>query len=404
MSSTAIFKRVNTGVPDALWFSTNVSAFTHKNWNALTNYIKDWKEYSVGDPDGPGTTRKWRLFRETDFLSKCVLKVVIPTPGGTPGTYHRFHNWTGFDLIDTVTTKYTGQEPHDFRGEDMYKIFRTNFDERTRQAWSNLMAGDTSDAERDLLAAGTQTLYIPLFLLFFAHSTHAALPNGALANDVIVQVKFKQAQDILNTDYTSPTVTWTSTLKTYEYHVTTIERGVHLAEAETEHGILWHAFQNQYSNGNLIPSGTTSWTQPIRGITGPIVEMYVTFWQSADRTAGTGTAYNTDPWNYQVWQDITIIADNNRELVHKKDFAESQYLLLPEHHTGAPGEPIYNHSFALLPEDKWLCTGSIDFTNLNNPQLVINFPAATTVNYYCDIMCVMRQVIQLKDADLSKAY
>lgn len=400
MSSTSIFKRVNTGVADALWFSTGVSAFTHKNWNALTNYIKDWKEYSISDPDGPGTIRKFRVYRETDFLAKCVLKVVIPTPGGTPGTYHRFHNWTGFDLIKKVTTKYTGQEPHDFTGEDMYKILRTNFDEKTRHSWAQLMAGDTSDLERDALAAGTQTIYVPLFLLFFAHSTHAALPNGALANDITIQVEFKTAGEVLNTDYTAPTVSWTSTLKTYEYHVTTIERGVHLAEAETEHGLLWHAFQNQYCNDNLIPSGSTSYTIPIKGITGPIVEIYVTFRRNSDRS----TSYAYDPWNYQVWQDMKLIADANRELIHLKDFAESQWLLWPEHHTGMPGEPIYNHSFALLPEDKNLCTGSIDFTNLNNPQLVVNFPAAISENFYCDIMCVMRQVIQLKDADLSKAY
>jgi hypothetical protein len=98
------------------------------------------------------------------------------------------------------------------------------------------------------------------------------------------------------------------------------------------------------------------------------------------------TANGMDLLREQTWRDTTL---SDMLLFYPNGFKKQIYVR------------VFND---LTPTDDLNCVGSINFLNLNNPQLELRFLSALTSDHYLDVYAKVHMIIQMVNGQLHRLF
>jgi len=366
--------------------STDLSLFLHAPSN---NYSMPFvEEYRLTDvygtsPQNFGTKYSFMLYNNCDMIGDCYIKLVIPALGGG-ATNARICDYV-VNAIQTVDIYIGGILVTTITAEEIIIYYLRNKSPQQIKAFQNLVAGNLTTTQRINLATQPQTFYID-FIPFWSRSENPSyfLPIRYIAgkNDVRVDITFKDQTQFLNADSGSPTASITTLqLLTQCYYVTDPQRiairdlcvkGYDMKIVDTAQKVL----------GQVLLAGTNSYQIKLTNFRSPTADFYFILRPSSSVT----TTYGNQPMNFQFLSTWSLDAAGTT--IIKQNIIDSLvniHIINAQRFPGFDGIPIYGFSWSFEPNNPNSFMGNLDFTNMVNPILTINFSSNLTENYNVDV-------------------
>jgi hypothetical protein len=363
---------------------------------------------------------------------------------------HRYIEGAGLHIIEKIDIVYGSNLLQTIRPEDIE--LRANLYEQTEtlQYTKELMgwygashASDQGSTPEDALL---RTYVIHLPTVFWGVSPNQWLPVFLLkdVNNLRIHVKLRDWASIVTADinqFTVPTPTHISTVATgvlpdsttplsvrlrcVNVHLTAFEKDyfVQLAgsrgtrEGTEDDGLLYKFQDIERHEREVVTSGATSRVLKLSNFRSPTTQLIFILrkqakvdnkWPYTSSTTLTLAQQRQDP-TQASYEGITYnkITANGMDLCreqHWRDTTLSEMLL---YYPNGFKKDIYVRVFNdLTPTDELNCVGSINFMNLNNPQLELKWVGSEipSENMYLDVYAKVHQVVQLVNGQLHKLF
>lgn len=375
------------------------SFFLPREWKKTVPFVIDYVHL---DPNNMNTTQtlsselRFELPKQANVLSDLILEVNLPPMiVNTPGATIAYSDWLGFALIEHFNIFFGANHTYNRRSMDLYlRVRQTMGIERLESIRKQVYGDQTTAARTALFVNGTQDspLLIPLFLPF-CDDPMMSLPILCLSQKTAFQLQTKPIPSLIynpsNSTYTANGAT-TFRLLLQQIHTTGPEGEFLLDLSRHPSGISYMIHQNVRQSDNDFASLTPNarWSQQLAGITKPIKN--ISFGLIPTRFVNnTGFNeyffFNPNPpapippgmTPYTPIRGFDIIA-NGLVIMRFQRRTYNSYHIYDLFHKGFAGEDIYTENYAWWPHAINVASGYLDWTNLNNPTLNIDFGVGGT--------------------------
>lgn len=366
--------------------STDLSLFLYpNNQNYSMPFVEEYRLVDVygTSPTGFGTKYSFMLYNNCDIIGDCYIKLVIPALAGG-ATNARVCDYI-VNAIQTVDIYIGGIQVTTITSEEIILYYLRNKSSQQINAFQHLVGGNMSENQRITAAQGSQTFYID-FVPFWSRTENPShfLPIRYIAgkNEVRIDVNFKDQTQFLNADSGSPTASITTLqLLTQCYYVTDPQR-VAIKDLCLKGYDLKMVDTNQKVLSQVLLAGSTSYQIKLTNFRSPTSDFYFILRNSSDVT----TTYGNHPMVFQplsTWSldaaGTTIIKQN---II---DSAVNIHIINAQRYLGYDGVLIYGFTWDFDPTAPDSFMGNLDFTNMVNPILTINFASNLAVNTNVDV-------------------
>lgn len=366
-------------------------------------------------------------------------------------TNHRYIEGAGLHLIDNITITYGSNLLQTIRPEDLE--LRADLYEQTEtlQYTKELMgfvgtaaASHTSDigaTERDKIR---RTFIIHLPTVFWGISPNQWLPVFLLkdVNNLRINVKLKTFNSIVTADVATGQSASSQFLRTVSsgvaadnstplevrlrcvnVHLTGFEKDyfVSLAgsrgtrEGTEDDGLLYKFQDVERHERNIITSGTTKYSLKLTNFKSPTTQLIFILrpvnkvdaqwpYSSSLTVSYANTVQDPSDASYKEIGYNTITA-NGMDLCRRQNFRDTTLSEMLLYYPNGFKKNIFVRVFNdLTPTDELNCVGSINFMNLNNPTLSLEFLDALDQDHYLDVYAKTHQVIQMVNGQLHRLF
>ena len=139
---------------------------------------------------------------------------------------------------------------------------------------------------------------------------------------------------------------------------------------------------NQKILSQVLLAGSSSYQIKLTNFRSPISDFYFILRPSSSVT----TNYANQPMNFQTLSNWSLDAAGTTIIKQNIiDSAVNIHIINAQRYPGYDGIPIYGFSWDYDPQNPDSFMGNLDFTNLTNPVLTINFASNLSVNYNVDV-------------------
>jgi hypothetical protein len=367
----------------------NDSIYLYNGWATTTNWSeRRISESPINSGVDYGGEAIFRIDKSKFQLGPVQLHTTVSalTAGAGTTLHNRFVPFAAYAAIDYVKVLYSVNELERWTGRQLQLYHRMFKGIRDNDSMNELVAGDKSPTERDVLAASAQTWIVDLPLGFTVDPRRYLIVAG-LASQIEIRVKYKALANIVQTDNSTnlPTGSITTiTLTTTNVHVQKNEKAVQQARLQREkRGVVYLVDQWEEQLNNTVSSGATSATVQLNTFKGGATEiMFVV--RAATSDDATAANLGNDPFDYvkiTSWE----LKTGQITLVDLVTDAEQKHVLNRKMHSGVPGDHIYGASWSAHPEDPMNAWGHITFAGMATPTLTVNFTAALSGTHYIDV-------------------
>lgn len=321
-----------------------------------------------------------------DRIKRMFWEVVVNAPGGTPGTYNRLQQCAPLRMLEQVTLEYQQQtfHPADFMGLLLDVL---NHEPAEKQVdMLNELYYSQSTGLRDTLALGTQTFRVPIPTYWYRCADKAPYSRG-LPGWIEVKMTLGRLANILETDYTNPTMTLASVPRLLvEYETYSMNSKAYLEaltkQARTGLMTLVQDWQNAVVSASLGAGTTDSTALAITGLRRETPVYYVLV-----RPASFTTSYTTGfaQFSYSNLPNFVTLSYDNGDLLKRFDVRH----LIRDHFKSqctASEWPVIPINFAqVLEEARHTTSGSVDNNLLTNLTIRLEWTVATTINLHIQV-------------------
>jgi hypothetical protein len=382
----------NTGIVDPLIFSDEISDsyFWYHGYSTIKNHFlvrKDIQPEQSSVALGGKT-----IFKIPNIADKAGPVQLMWTQSNvtSDGTYTRYNDFLGFIAWEKIELIYSTGEIYVLYPEDCFKKYRQIQGIEQRDAQAEIIAGDKTPTQRDALALTDQELIVDLPFPH-ARATSRWLEIMQLAHEPRVEITWKKQEDIIETDGTAASVLQDNdaavaisnpTLRVTYVHLDGDERDANTARTESEDGII-RLFSDFRIENVIIPSGTTGeYTIKINNFRTSTKLFAFMLRLNSDVTTNYANDWFGNLQSIEWWQ----LEGADGKIIEPIEDRYNRFYLHPMYHAGPAGEYLYEHSWALAPDDFLNATGSYNLGNTTNATLRISFGSDTTDE---DILCTM---------------
>lgn len=340
--------------------------------------------FAFGAATATGTPATFRI-DSIDRLRRVWLEVVVGIPGGAPGTFIRLQQAAPLRMVEAPSFVYQNQTV--FTPDMLSQLvdcLNHDTDEKQRDRLSELYYSQTP-AQRSTLATAAQTFLIPIPTYWFRDPKKAPYLR-TLSEFVEFRMTLGRLANILETDYTSPTLAISSTPRLLvEYDTYSSRTKAYMASMINQgNGIiqLIQEWQSSVISSSLSSGTTNSGSLSITSLRRETPVFYFLF-----RPASFTTNYTTGYADFDAAylpSFVTLQYDNGTiqprmsvsHLVrqHFQRFnTASQWGVLPI-------------PYAQLLEEADQTSGSIDCSLMNNLTVVFEWNTATSINLHISVL------------------
>jgi hypothetical protein len=400
MSGKDLLPFSSTQAPDAYYTKPRFtrpsdSLFTYMGWVTKCNYAHRRRQMSqFGVLPSYGTTAVFRFDRSAFKRGPVQLRWTRSALTGQGGaTFQRFVDFEGYATILDIEVVYGQNRLFYMTGDQLYIKHRLLKDQRESDAANMLVFGDQSIADRNTLAASSQTLTVDLPLWWTLDPSLYFIGTGT-SHELEVRIRLRPLTDITQTDgTTAPTGSITQMwMQPLDIYVEDDEKRWHHAQLESADGIHYLIEDTELQLNNLLTAGQTSYQIQLSNFKGACKELIVVVRPDADRDTSAPNQTN-QLFGYTQILSMGVVA-SDVTVMDTLDDAYLRFYTWPLYHRGVPGDFIYTHAFAMAPENYKHGTGHKTWSAMTNPILTINFSGALGANQRVDIYSVIYNNIQ----------
>ena len=401
--STKDFMRANSGVQDPFLWNTANDPFYPKEWDTTNVFMFDWRDISPTNAiTKPSDVGYFKLPKISDRIAK-VRFVGDATLTVTGGTYLRFVDWIGCFSMAKVDVSYNGNPLQTITSFQMYQRLTQEEDEQDVFAAAGLAGGLLPRSAREAAvnaSLGTGIFHFEFDLpLFFTVDPSYSLQTIALANELSVDITMNSLGNIVETDGTTPVVTFSNVkLSLLALHATPLDRAKTLKTSMADDGFIYK-FCDYVTQTYASPANETAPNIQLTAIRAPVIDLRIT--RQRDSKINS-TTYGNDPTAFEYISNVNVQANGTDVF---KNQLGSDILLYHNRlfHRGPVGSKKYSVSHAVEPDHKVHSTGSLNYGNLNAPTVVLTQQAINETTWIY-VTGVEANFIQLKAGDIIKVF
>jgi len=427
-----VFLRTAAGIISADKFNDNISPFKPTRHGATAVFIREEQYVSPQTTPALGSTVRWDVNKDGDYLDKIWLVVSIAALSkNVAASFARFCDWLGYALIREFRAIYGPIILQRIRKEALYIWAQRYLSDEEYVHNARMVAGGLDNASRIAMASQPQYLKVPIHLLWINNSPTQSLCLQGLGNKPSFEIDFEPSVNLVQQDNTGSLVSPTTEPAFFassplgydcrlgvEYvHVTTSERDAVVAYAFTSlifqsslysHNFLFRMYRQRKGLRYLIidvqnaPDQVVDFSQTISGgilsyqvlnINQPVFAgFWLLRWQN-DLTANytsaqTNAVYGRNWFNCNGWLQpagtslplrpmfvgLQMKSGNNNLLYQASiyDFLDDKSIRYFKNGAstlrGIPG-----FSYAHVPTAPNTCSGMVDFSVVNQPMVFWQF-------------------------------
>ena len=309
-------------------------------------------------------------------------------------------DYVGYWMLEDIELFQSINKIQRFTGEQMFLFDQTFHNQETSDfyaeltgAWHRNPITNSAWSAIDLAySRAPRDIVVPLDFLYWVGKVTQFLPQIALHQALTMKIKLRspeycmlfEAADFPVVGDGSTLYSWTKvslpkievpirgvSLEVHKFHMADIHRTELINQLDSAHGLLWKAWDVEQIKDYQVneSSGKVSTDISLLGIRGAVTSLFIVKRHQKDKS----TPYETYWTNFLRINDYSLIAAKE-EIIPKTDHL---YGLERMHNLANnakfPKYTIYAHHFSKVPGDKFNAWGHLEFGNLYNPTLKLNY-------------------------------
>lgn len=401
--------RANTGVQDALLHNPSQSPFAYQAPMTASNFIAEQVIFRPLNFNGyAGQKIQFSLTKQADLLGpvnlvthfKPLTQPAAPYAGNV--TALRYINNLGIGQIESARISYGSNVICHCLPEWLYIRYRKYLNTEAAQSWRVLSKMDQTLSERNGFALSGGEVITNLCVPW-GDDTSQYFSMCGMADALRFEITFKPLKFLLNYDVNNNAdadtqLFGTDTPAIYQdinllgdcVHLTGTERDVVVSNIKSPSGQPKLVEDIQAHIRVLIPAQASAFTYRLKltNITGPVTSI---FWYLEDPLNTQGTQVNTKnggDWPHHPehglniqWSEYSMVSGGNT-IIPKTSSLRSRFHNHTKWFSGPhAGEYINAYSFSTAPEMTNASYGTLNFGQLDYPELIIVFPSGLLNNY-----------------------
>jgi hypothetical protein len=400
------FLRANTGVQDPLWHNVANNPFFPRDWETMNMFIFDRHDLNP-DVQGQsfGGTVDFTFKKTSDLIGIVRFRGTVSaiTPGTTTDANPQFCDWLGANLVSQCQVTYGGNNLQQFNSDSILEEIFYEHDEQQVRQYAQLMIGQKSVASREALGLAAQNFDVQLLPLFWGHAVNNWMPINVLGDDLHLSITLPDVAKVLQVDPLATAGTITASLSNLklnilDVHLTPEDRKKYQLMAHSGDGILYK-FIDEERQKFTVPVSTTTQDLILTALRSPGQDLRIKCRKATEET----TNNQIDPTNYQRIDFITINA-NGQDLHKRVSHDELVYHWWMLYHKGPVGQNLYSLPNSLDPDNHSHNSGSINYGNLSQPTITVEWTVATAVAQIVTVILRTPNIIQCRMGDLIKVF
>lgn len=367
------------------------SFFLPREWKKACPFVID---YAHLDPCGGnqnwGSEFRFELPKQANLVTDLILEVNLePHAITNPAGVISYSDWLGYALIDYFQIRFGSNMVYSREPMDLYIRTRKTLGLERLESLRQQVRGDQTTAQRSALfvnGSKEEPLLVPLYLPF-CDDPMMALPILCLSQKTSFELRTKALENIIQN---LPGYQFASTgfpefkLRLQVIHTTGSEGEFLLDLSRHPSGISYMIHQNVRQEHDIILSSEAKARKTIAlsGITKPIQAL--TFGLIPNRFVNK-TGYNDYfffnpnppppvPPGMSAYAPLVAfeITANGLQICRRQRRTYNIYHIYDMYDKGFAGEDLYTENYSWWPHAINSAMGYLDFTNLNNPQLILD--------------------------------
>lgn len=402
--------RAQTGVQDSLLHNPSQSPFAYQAPMTCCNFVVSEILYRPQNANYmAGQKYLFTLDKQGDLLGSIDLVTVYKpraqpaTPGvGTNVTAVRYINNLGIGQIDYATIRYGANILCRCLPEWLNIRYRTYLNQEAKAIWGALSRMDQSDLQRDQFTASGGEVITNLCVPW-GDDTSQYFSMCGMADALVIEVAIKPYNNLLNwvvnDNSNADTRLFGSDtqqilddiyLRCDIPQLTGAERDVVVANVKSPNGQAKLIEEPQAHIRTLIPVNGAGFTYRLKmtNINAPVRSL---FWYLEDPLNTAGTQVDTvnggdwphhpHPGLWAQWTYYSVVSGGNT-IIPRTSRLRTLRNWVRWFSAPYDGEnPIAPYSFSLNPEMTNASYGTLNFGQLDYPEIVIEFPNGLNNNY-----------------------
>ena len=451
-----------TGVMAPLLEDTVNCPFMHKGWNTHSKYHIERLDVSPCCTASMGGITNFVIPKIQDQIGEVqlILKFRFDAIGSVADVAYRNFYTAGlvpgacYAAIREVKVSYSTGATQRITGEEIY-IFdhlrhSTNdkylLDGLTDISNATAASANTEDSTSRVSAGfydpvvsgnidgtGIEVVYTVNLPLWWTLDPSLYLEYLTLANDLRIDVEFNPMNSILkvnrglNTNLPIPDIAngpdirnamlVSAKLRVMHIHLPNHRRlKLHQSVNQTQEGVLKKTVDYERHNRIGINAvGMTHYEVNLTNFRSPTIALIFYLRKKADvdsrvllgaaGQAGRGQRATSGP---TYWDLQTVgrhhLKGNNVILYPEVDDVYCRYYVGGRHWNNDTPSNMYTINFTIDPQNVVDSTGSLDFGNIHNPTLVLDWDTPITGDYYLDVIALTHNFTQLKGGDMISVF
>lgn len=434
----------------------------------LAPFVRNMVEYDATGPIGLGKSNiRFEVAKtDGDILRKVWLKaemIALPTPSGGTATEARWVDYLGYAMIKNCKVRYGTSTLQEINKDQLFVRHNAFLDDEGQTAQDTLVKGNVIPSRRTFLARRPMKVRAELPTFFSDDESKAFHVQGA-SQKLTFDFDLEEAGKLIQCNGTSTNIFLadpaayfvTLKLQCEFHHVLRRERDLGVSTMASPQGYRLLFDDYQWHTGSYVPAAEAlngqDYTIELKNLSKPTKALVVMMRWSGDldrscSASGPSDAYGTianlggaDWFNVSgvhsplltpvadsygpatpLFTDIAIKSGNNY-ILRKTNIEEAIHDLGWRFCKGTSGIGFLFVPLSLLPTMPNACTGFIDFSVVDSPQLVLtksstpNGGYATVGDYAAadigdaasrvkvDVAAICLDNIDIQSYDLHKPY
>ena len=392
--------------------SNQNSLFATNNPLSVSNYASEWKIIEVlqGLPQLGSQSASFELYPYGDYLGDCILKLQV---SGITGTNNAtLCDWAGVFMLRHVSVYIGSVKVDEMTAEEIHHKWLHYKNREWYDSYKELVGGDLAYATRLTRYATSQTFYLPLPLFWsYMDNPMYFIPfanNQGVQDKVRIELNFKTPAEIFDCNGVAvngtPVVSLVNVQMLAKYYtVSTPERSNLVSKLISGISLPMPDHTQKVLSEVLPVSASTEYRIKLQNLRSPVSKIFFIIRNVAD----IQTPNQNKPTNYQSallskWHlegsGLKIITENVLE-----NNLQLNYINI-KRHNGIRNTKEYIYAFSYLPDNTDHNTGYLDFDQITNPLLVLNFATVLASAVEIELFAVVNNTITWKKTGSGKQF
>lgn len=376
------------------------SMFLPRSWHKSTPFLLDDQRIGPMNPVGYNVDVNFEIPKQATLMGEMFMHATYPAAVITGAAGQSCYvDWLGYAQLALNQMLFGSNKLYDTIPEDFYFRMRTTMPLEVYQRERLTNLGDTTTAQRNTALVNGTELITDMMMPFSCVDDTKMMEKAYPLVTLSQKTRFTTRLDLLaNLLQVAAGQTVTVAPPTLELYVTMInttadEGSALISMGQQSDGITYMMHQRIRQMSDTVQIASVTGGSPVINLTSLTKPLKVLYWALVPSHLRDNTNRNDRfffnpmppapiPAGMNPYQPIRSWSiESGGNIVQRTiDRTYNKIVQFGLRHPAPVGDEIFHQSYSLNPVCLNESHGFLDWTNLNNPRLTINFPSTTGVD------------------------